>query len=45
MNFGEWVRFFLLNDNSSDLLGKYGEDLTPQQREIKRAEIIRERFN
>ena len=31
VNFGEWVRFFLLNDNSSDLLGKYGEDLTARK--------------
>ena len=31
MNFGEWVRFFLLNDDSSDLLGKYGEDLTARK--------------
>ena len=31
MNFREWLRFFLLNDDSSDLLGKYGEDLTARK--------------
>ncbi len=31
MNFSEWLRFFLLNDDSSDLLGKYGEDLTARK--------------
>ena len=31
MNFGEWLRFHLLNDDSSDLLGKYGEDLTARK--------------
>ena len=31
MNFNEWIRFFLLGDDSSDLLGKYGEDLTARK--------------
>ncbi len=31
MNFGERIRFFLLNDDDSDLLGKYGEDLTARK--------------
>lgn len=29
----------------ASIMTKYGEDMTPQQRDIKRAEIIRERFN
>ncbi len=28
MNFGDWIRLQLLGDNSSDLVGQYGEDLT-----------------
>ena len=28
MNFGGWIRLQLLGDNSSDLVGQYGEDLT-----------------
>ena len=29
----------------ASIMTKYGEDMTPQQRDIKRAEMIRERFN
>ena len=29
----------------ASVMTKYGEDLTPQQRDIKRADMIRERFN
>ena len=29
----------------ASIMTKYGEDMTPRQRDIKRAEIIRERFN
>ena len=38
MNFGEWFRFHILGDDSSDLIGKYGEDLIA--RKLKWAKIF-----
>ena len=31
MNLGDWLRMYLLGDDSSDMIGKYGEELTARK--------------